>query len=96
MPLFVVRHQHTPETCPAGDPRMGPMLLQHLSPDNAGKSGVRIREEAVIDGQHTLYLILEAGDRQKVEEFMTPFGQMGTVEVLPASACEAVVSRARC
>jgi hypothetical protein len=96
MALFVVRHQHNAETCPAGDPRMGPMLLQHLSPDNAGKSGISIREEAVVDGQHTLYLILEAGDRQKVEDFMAPFSQMGTVEVMPASPCEAVVSRSRC
>ena len=31
MSLFVVKHQHGAETCPAGDPQMGPMLLQHLS-----------------------------------------------------------------
>jgi uncharacterized protein with GYD domain len=61
-----------------------------------GKSGIKIHGEAVVDGQHTLYLILEADDRDKVEEFMAPFGQMGTVEALPASPCEVVVSRARC
>jgi len=27
---------------------------------------------------------------------MQPFGQVGTVEVWPASRCEAVVSRGRC
>jgi hypothetical protein len=33
--LFLVKHQHPAETCPAGDARMAPMLLQHLSPENA-------------------------------------------------------------
>ena len=32
MSLFVVEHQHSAETCPAGDPQMAPMLLQILSP----------------------------------------------------------------
>jgi hypothetical protein len=72
------------------------MLLQHLSAGNAGKSGIKINGEAAVDGQHTLYLILEADDQRKVEEFMGPFAQVGTVEVLPANPCEAVVSRARC
>ena len=27
MALFVVRHTHTPDRCPAGDPDMGAMLL---------------------------------------------------------------------
>jgi uncharacterized protein with GYD domain len=75
---------------------MGPMLLQHLSKANAGKSGIRIQAEAVADGQHSLHLILEAPDRQKVQEFMAPFAQMGTVEVMPANPCEAVVQRAKC
>jgi hypothetical protein len=54
MSLFVVRHQHAAETCPAGHPQMGPMLLQHLSKPNAEQFGVDIRSEAVVDGQHTL------------------------------------------
>jgi hypothetical protein len=43
MSLFVVRHQHTAETCPAKDPAMGAMLLKHLSPANARKFGVNIQ-----------------------------------------------------
>ncbi len=35
MVLFLVRHQHTDETCPA--PTMGPMLLQHLSEANTSQ-----------------------------------------------------------
>ena len=41
-------------------------------------------------------LILEAEDRQRLQEFMAPFAQMGNVEVLPASSCEAVVKRGKC
>ena len=73
MSLFVVRAQHSSETCPAGDPQMGAMLLQHLSQDNAGKSGINIQASAGVEGQHTLNVILEASDIQKVQEFMAPF-----------------------
>ena len=31
MALFVVRHEHAPERCPATDPDMGAMLLAILS-----------------------------------------------------------------
>ena len=31
MALYFVRHQHSAETCPAKDPQMGQMLLQHIS-----------------------------------------------------------------
>ena len=96
MALFVARHRHSPEACPAGHPQMGPMLLRHLSPENARQYGVRIQAEAVLDGQHTLVLILEAESREQVERFLQPFAQVGTVEVSPASLCEAVVARQRC
>jgi hypothetical protein len=96
MPLFVVTHQHDAETCPAGDPQMAPMLLQHLSPSNAASFGVSIHSEAVVDGGHTLYLILDAPDGESVERYMTPFAMAGSVEVQPASPCEVVVARAAC
>jgi len=75
---------------------MGPMLVQHVSPENASKFGVNMRSDAVIDGQHTFYLILDAADEGKVKEFMAPFYRAGTVEVMPASSCEQVVERAQC
>jgi hypothetical protein len=96
MSLFVVQHQHPADTCPAGHPEMGPMLLQHLSHDNASRYGIDIHGEAVVDGAHSLYLILEAPDREKVEEFMAPFAQAGTVDLLPSNRCEVVVARATC
>jgi hypothetical protein len=96
MSLFFVRHQHSAETCPAKDPEAGAMLLQHLSPANALKYGIDIHGDAVLDGKHTLVLVLDAQDKSQVEAFMQPFSQAGPVEVFPASHCEAVVERAGC
>ena len=48
MSLFVVKHQHSAETCPAGDPKMGPMLAQYVSAPNVEQSGqVRDLEDQV-------------------------------------------------
>ena len=96
MALFVVKHQHPAEQCPAQDPRMGAMLLRHLSAANAAKDGITIQGEAVIDGAHTLYLILDAPAAEAVQRFMTPFAQAGSVDVLPASPCEVVIGRGGC
>ena len=96
MSLFVAQHKHAAETCPAGHPEMGPMLVQHVSPENAAKFGVNVQSEAVVDGAHTFYLIIDAPSEANVREFMAPFSQMGSVEVWPASSCEAVVDRGKC
>jgi len=39
---------------------------------------------------------VDAPERENVERFMAPFAQVGTVEISPASRCEAVVARAAC
>ncbi len=96
MPLFVAEHKHSADHCPAADSKMAPMLLRHLSAPNASKFGIKIQGEAVIDGGHTLYLILDAPDAKKVNEFMAPFAQAGSVKVQPASPCEVVVTRGKC
>jgi hypothetical protein len=96
MALFVIQHKHNAEKCPAGHPEMGPMLLKHVSPQNAQQFGVTVQGEAVLDGQHTFYLILSAADESNVREFMGPFAQAGSVEIWPASSCEQVVERAQC
>ena len=49
-----------------------------------------------MDGSHTFYMILEAEDAEKVEQFMAPFAQAGSVETWRASSCERVVARAKC
>lgn len=96
MSLYVVQHQHPAEHCPARNSQMAPMLLAHLSPANAQQFGLTIKGEAVIDGGHTLYLIVDAPDQQRVREFMQPFAMAGSVDVMPASPCEVVVARGDC
>lgn len=96
MSLYFVRHQHTAETCPARNPEMGEMLLAHLSPRNALKNGISIQGDAVLDGQHTLVMIVAADSPERIDLYMQPFKMAGTVEIIPASNCEAVVERAGC
>ncbi len=96
MSLYFVRHQHSAETCPAKDPQMGQMLLQHVSKANARKFGVDLLGEAVLDNQHTFVLIAEAEEKIYIEQFMQPFARVGSVEIYPASTCEMVVERAGC
>lgn len=96
MSLYFVRHQHDAETCPAKDPQMGQMLVQHVSKSNARKFGVDLLGDAVLDGQHTFVLILEAEEQAYIEQFMQPFAMAGSVEITPASSCETVVERQGC
>ncbi len=96
MSLYFVHHQHSAETCPAKNPEMGQMLLQHLTKANARKFGVDLIGDAVLDSKHTLVLIAEAEDQEYLQNFMQPFAMAGSVEILPASTCEAVVERQGC
>lgn len=96
MSLYFVRHQHDAETCPAKNPEMGQMLVQHVSKSNARKFGVDLIGDAVLDGQHTFVMILEAEDQAYIEQFMQPFAMAGSVEIVPASSCETVVERQGC
>lgn len=96
MTLYFVRHQHSAQTCPAKDPQMGQMLLQHLTRANARKFGVDLLADGVLDGKHTLVLLAESEDQAYLEDFMTPFAQAGTVEITAASTCEEVVARQGC
>ncbi len=96
MALFVVRHQHAAERCPAQDPYIGAMLLNHLSRPNVRQHGVEIRGEAVVQGEHTLYLIVEARDESGLREFMQPFQMAGSLDIYPASTCARVVASGGC
>ena len=96
MSLFVVKHEHSPESCPAMDPQIAPMLLSELSEKNASKYGIKIHGEAVVNGEHTFYLIVDAPDEKTVNNFMSLFAQAGSVDVYPSSSCERVVERGTC
>ena len=47
-------------------------------------------------GGHTFVAILHAENRQKVEEFMAPFAQAGSVEITAGTTCEEVVELGTC
>ena len=96
MALFIVRHRHEAERCPATDPYMGATLLNYLSRPNVRQHGVTIQGEAVVQGEHTLYMIVESSDEDRVRAFMAPFGQAGTVDIFPASTCVRVVASGGC
>ncbi len=96
MALYIVRHQHAPERCPATDPFMGATLLNYLSRPNVRKYGIAIQGEAVVHGEHTLYMIVESSDETRIREFMRPFAQAGDVDVYPAATCAGVVSSGGC
>ena len=96
MPLFIVRHQHSPETCPARDPAKAATLLNHLSRPSAARHGVVIQGEAVVRGTHSLFFIAEAADETGLQAFLAPFRQAGEVEVMAASTCAGVVASGGC
>lgn len=96
MALFVVRHHHAAESCPAQDPYAGAMLLNHLSRPNVRQHGIEIHGEAVVQGEHTLYLIVEASDEGRLREFMQPFHMAGSLDIYPASTCAGVVASGGC
>jgi uncharacterized protein with GYD domain len=96
MSLYFVRHTHDSETCPAKDPEMGQQLVQHVNKSNARTFGVNLLSDAVLDGQHTFVMILEADQKTSIENFMRPFAMAGSVEIVPASSCEMVVDRQGC
>jgi DMSO/TMAO reductase YedYZ molybdopterin-dependent catalytic subunit len=96
MGLFIVRHEHQQDRCPANDPDMGATLLNYLSRPNVRQLGVEIQGEAVVQGEHTLYMIVEADDEEHVRRFLEPFAEAGMVDVHPASTCAQVVASGGC
>jgi uncharacterized protein DUF3303 len=96
MALFIAEHSHAADHCPAGNPQMAPALLQIVNKQNAAKKGIVIHGDAVANGGHHLTLILEAPDQKTVQEYLAPFGMVGTLKITPSSHCEAVVARGSC
>jgi len=96
MPLFIVRHQHPADGCPAQDPFRGASLLNHLSRPNVRKFGLEIQGEAVVQGEHTMYMIVEAADEARLREFMQPFQTAGSLDIYLASTCVRTVASGGC
>ena len=96
MARFVVRHQHEADRCPAADPHHGATLLNYLSGPRARQHGIEIQSEAVVRGEHTLYLIVESEGEGEVRSFMQPFTLAGSVDIYPADTCAGVVAEGGC
>jgi len=96
MARFVVRHQHEADRCPAADPHQGATLLNYLSRPRARQHGIEIQSEAVVRGEHTLYMIVESEDEASVRSFMQPFALAGSVDIYPAATCAGVVAEGGC
>src|SRR5918997_1728366 len=54
MPLYLVEHQHSAETCPTSNPEMVQGLAQHMKPESAARNQVELLGECVIPGEHHL------------------------------------------
>jgi hypothetical protein len=83
MALFIVRHQHAAERCPAEDPQIGAALLNHLSRPNVRQHGVEIQGEAVVQDEHTLYLIVEAPASRPLMPAWSSTGRIHSTARLP-------------
>jgi DMSO/TMAO reductase YedYZ molybdopterin-dependent catalytic subunit len=75
---------------------MGASLLNHLSRPNVRRHGLEMLGEAVVQGEHTLYAIVQADDESRVREFMQPFQMAGSLDIFPASTCARVVASGGC
>jgi hypothetical protein len=88
MPLFLIEHSHTSETCPTRDPNMVRMLRQHVSDENAKQMGVTILGDWASEPEHQVVFIVEAPDEQTVENLAGPFRHVGDVKVRMGLTCE--------
>jgi|CXWL01.1.fsa_nt_gi uncharacterized protein with GYD domain len=96
MPLYFFEHTHTAETCPTQKPDLMRMLGAHVTPDNAGKMGIKIHSDIAHPGEHRMMMVLEADSRQPIDEFALPFEMVGTAQVKEVTTCEAVVASGEC
>jgi uncharacterized protein with GYD domain len=96
MPLFFVEHQHSADTCPTKDKNMMLMLGKHVTQPSADQFGVKIHSDVVHPGEHRMMMVLEAAAQSNVDDFVKPFGMVGSVDVKEVVTCETVVETATC
>ena len=95
MALYLVEHHHSAESCPAQNVEMANALAGHIAPENAAKFGVRVVSDAVVEGEHTLFLVVDSDSQDKVEAYVAPFKQAGPTTIKPAITCDIVAGRAK-
>ena len=90
MPLYLVQHTHTAESCPTKHPEMVRQLSSHVTQSNASKYGVKILADWVYDPEHTVILVLEADSPEKATNFVLPFLNIGSITIRAGATCEDV------
>jgi len=90
MPLYLVQHTHTSETCPTKNLEMVRQLASHVTQANADKYGVKILADWVYELEHTVILVLEADSPEKATSFALPFLNVGPITVRAGQTCEQV------
>lgn len=90
MPLFMIEHTHTEQTCPTRNPDMVRALAGHVTDENAAKHGVKILADFVREADHSVVLVLEADSADKVATFAVPFLGAGPVTIKQGETCAQV------
>jgi uncharacterized protein with GYD domain len=96
MALFLIEHRHSADTCPTKNREMMLMLGKHVTQTTADDFGVKIHADVVHPGEHRMMMVLEAPDRDPIDNYMAPFKMVGTVDVKEVVTCEQVVETATC
>ncbi len=93
MPLYLVQHTHTPDTCPTKNLEMVRQLAAHVTQANADRYGVKILADWVYEPEHTVVLVLEADSPEKATNFVLPFLNVGPITIRAGLTCEEVAKR---
>ncbi len=88
MPLFLIEHSHTAETCFVQNLDMVRQLRGHVAADNAERLGIQIRGDWVSEPEHTVVFIVETDSEEKAAAFATPFSHFGQVRIREGLTCE--------
>ena len=90
MPLFLIDHRHTDDTCPTRNPDLVRALRSHVTPENAQSLGVPLLADWVNEPDHHVVIVVETDTLAAAEGFAAPFGQVGSVDVTLGLTCEQV------
>src|SRR5437773_2324229 len=88
MPLFLIEHRHTAETCPTNNLDMVRGLRAHVSPQNAQAMGIKLLADWVNEAEHHVVMVVDTDSQAKAEAFAAPFAMSGTVSVQMGLTCE--------
>jgi len=90
MPLFLIEHHHTAETCPTNNPEMVRALRAHVTQDNAHSMGLTLLADWANDSEHKVVMVVDSDTLAKAENFAAPFRMVGTVSIEVGGTCEDV------